>query len=337
MGRTTSTTPITRTTAAATAVALALVLLSGCAGGGDGGSSASADKAVGSAPPSVGGGATGGAGPTDGRTGAAARLVTDQRVVRDATMTVRTGDVVAASVRVRDAAETAKGFVADEKTTTSPRDPRAPEPQPAQGSSESVLTLRVPNEALDRVMGQVAGTGTLLTRTQSSQDVTQTYVDVRSRVASQTASVERVRALLARASTIGQIVQVEGELAKREADLESMKAQLASLEDRTQLSTLTVTLTSSAAPAPAARRSGFLTGLAAGWTALLASLTALLTVIGALLPFAVLAALVAAAAWSWARRSRRARDSGSGSGTGTGTGTGADAGTPSPAQPQPTS
>ncbi len=311
----------TRTTAAATGAALALVLLSGCGGGGAE-SSMSAGKAGDTTTGNVGAAASGpgtvpgaadAAGAAGGRTGAAARLLIDQRVVRDATMTVRAQDVTQAAARVRDAAETAKGFVADEKTTSSPPDPRPVAPSSADrqrqpGYSESVLTLRVPNATLDDVMTQVAATGTLLKRTQSSEDVTQTYVDVRSRVASQTASVERVRALLSRATTIGQIVQVEGELARRESDLESMKAQLASLEDRTQLSTLTVTLTPSVAPGPTtSRQTGFLAGLAGGWTALLASLTVLLTVVGAVLPFAVLAALVAVPAWSWWRRRQRAR------------------------------
>lgn len=322
----------TRTMTTAAGAALALLLLSGCGGGGSDSSSASADsvgRAAGSAPAEPGakrdltgdeGTGSTASGSGGSRSDAAAPLVTDQRVVRVADMSVRAKDVTAAAVRVRAAVEAAKGFVADEKTTNTLPDPSQPELDRRAGYSQSVLTLRVPNESLDRVMSQVAATGTLLSRTQSSDDVTQTYVDVRSRVASQTASVERVRALLSQATTIGQIVQVEGELSRRESDLESIKAQLSSLEDRTQLSTLTVTLLPPAVAdgARTPRQDGFLSGLRGGWDALTASLTVLLTVVGALLPFAVAAALVGVPAAVLWRRTRRPRSTG----------------TP-PAQPQP--
>ncbi|GAB3590086.1 hypothetical protein GCM10027446_04070 [Angustibacter peucedani] len=311
---------------------LALVLLAGCGGGGSSdtaSSGAAVERGVAgpsqpgdsggvvvekSAGDSAGGssavGADGGNGSDGavdgGRVDAAAPAVTDQRVIRTADMAVRTKDVTAAAARVRTVAEAAKGFVADEKTTSSPPEPGLPEPEQRQGYSESVLTLRVPTTALDRVMGQVAETGTVLSRNQSSEDVSSTYVDVRSRVSSQTASVERVRALLARAANLGQVVQIESELSRREADLESLQAQLKSLEDRTALSTLTVSLTPPTVvqPTPPAEQDGFLAGLEGGWSALVAALTVLLTVLGALLPFAVVAALVGVPAYRWWRRHR---------------------------------
>ncbi len=223
-------------------------------------------------------------------------------------MRVRATDVLAVAARVRTIAETADGFVADEKTSTTPPDPADNDPAVRRGYTESLLTLRVPSSALDRVMEQVGATGTVLARSQSSQDVTSQYVDTRSRVASQTASVERVRALLARAKDLGQIVQIEGELARRQADLESLQAQLRALEDRTALSTLTVSLTPTATadrPTPREDR-GFVAGLRSGWTAMLGSLTVLLTLIGALLPFAVVLAAIGVPLLVWLRRQRRA-------------------------------
>ena len=228
-------------------------------------------------------------------------------------MAVQTSDVAGAVGRVRSIVETAKGFVADEQTTTSPSEPRpvgqegdsAPAPKPW---SESVLTLRVPNASLDRVMQQIGDLGSVTRRTQSSQDVTGKYVDTASRVRSQTASVERVRALLTKAKDLGQIVQIEGELARREADLESLKAQLAALDDQTTLSTLTVTITPhETAPASTTHDNAFVAGLRAGWTALGASAGVLLTILGALLPFALVVALLGAPVLWWLRRQRRAQ------------------------------
>jgi hypothetical protein len=103
--------------------------------------------------------------------------------------------------------------------------------------------------------------------------------------------------LLAKATTIGEIVSIESELTQREADLESLEAQQAKLGDLTTLSTITVTLLGPQAKQAAAKKtehkSGFVAGLSRGWHTFLASMAWLLTVVGAILPFAIGIALLA--------------------------------------------
>jgi hypothetical protein len=210
--------------------------------------------------------------------------------------------------------------VADEQTSTRPATPepanrgqdRATSPSSVPDVlgpvvvDRSVLTVRVPQEALDRVMQQVAEAGSVRSRTQTSQDVTDDYVDTSSRVKSQRASVERVRDLLARATGIGDVVRLESELARREADLDSLEARLASLDDSTTLASLVVTISRpDAATAPAPRdEDGFMGGLLDGWHALGASASVVLQIVGAVIPFAVLFAVVGAPAWLVVRRRR---------------------------------
>ena len=95
---------------------------------------------------------------------------------------------------------------------------------------------------------------------QSADDVTGQVIDVAARISAQRASVARIRALLAKATTLGQVVQVEGELTTRQAALESLEGQAAALADQTSLATATVTIVGPKAvvtvakPAPAAHR-----------------------------------------------------------------------------------
>ena len=120
----------------------------------------------------------------------------------------------------------------------------------------------------------------------------------------------RVRSLLAEADTIGEVVQIESELARREADLESLQAQLARLQDVTDLATLEVTLLARQAPAPAPvddEEFGFLVGLRGGLAALLGIVVVGLTVLGALLPFALVAGLLGWPAYVIFRRTRARR------------------------------
>ena len=74
-------------------------------------------------------------------------------------------------------------------------------------------------------MDRLAQLGDEQTRSVQTQDVTESLVDVESRLVTQQASVDRVRALLAKANTIGEVVSIESELTKREADLDSLYPQ----------------------------------------------------------------------------------------------------------------
>jgi Domain of unknown function (DUF4349) len=105
--------------------------------------------------------------------------------------------------------------------------------------------------------------------------------------------VARIRTLLAHATKISDIVAIEGELSQRESDLESLEAQLKSLDDQVDLSTLTVSLNAQGAPKPKPHdNTGFVAGLSNGWDAFVTSLVAVATVLGALLPFLLVLAVI---------------------------------------------
>ena len=92
-----------------------------------------------------------------------------------------------------------------------------------------------------------------------------------SRVDSMTASVARVRALLAAATDIADVISIESELAVREANLESLQQQQAALSGQVALSTVSLTLTAvtkdAASTEPVAQDSGFVAGIEVGWAA----------------------------------------------------------------------
>jgi hypothetical protein len=213
-------------------------------------------------------------------------------VVRTAQLTVQVPDAAAAARSVRTAAAAAGGFVAEEQV-----DPAG-----------SWLVLRVPVARLDRLVDDLAATGTVLARSGRAEDATEQVVDLDARVASQQASVTRVRELLARARSIGDVVAVESELARREADLDSLERRRAALHDQVALSTLTVELRGAPAPAPVPTPPGFGSGLGAGWAGLKVAGAVLATVAGFMLPFLPLLVVVGAVVWGVRRlRARRRR------------------------------
>jgi Domain of unknown function (DUF4349) len=234
-------------------------------------------------------------------------LPSSDYLVRRAQLSLKVTNVAQAAAKVRAASATAGGMVVSENIGAVDPQPETgtERPGPLPATTYGEITVSVPADRLDAFLDNVSRLGTLLSRQSSSQDVKQQYVDTESRLRTMRASVARVRALMARATTINQIVTLEAELSRREADLESLESQLAALKDSIARSPVQVSLTTDAAVVTPAE-TGFLAGLQRGWEAFTASLTVLVTGLGALLPFAVLAALVGIPLVVWLRRRRTA-------------------------------
>ncbi|WP_330460452.1 DUF4349 domain-containing protein [Streptomyces sp. NBC_00820] len=277
------------------AVLLAVSLaLAGCGGAGDAGGDSAKSAADGPAAAGQRAGAPGsgadGAGEANaaGEAGAAGDAKSGRRtprlapnaVIRTASLVVEVKDVPKALDSARATAETAGGYVGSENTG---RD--------SGGHEYTRVVLRVPAAKYDEVLAALQGSGKLVERTAKAEDVTDQVVDVDSRVASQRASVARIRELMDRADRLSDVVALEGELSSREADLEALLAQQASLKDRTSLATITLSLSGTPVRRAAAEGTpGFLDALSGGWHWFAAMLRWISLALGAVLPFAALAA-----------------------------------------------
>lgn len=166
----------------------------------------------------------------------------------------------------------------------------------------SDLTLRVPSDRFSTAMTALAGVGEVQEESRSSEDVTTKVIDNAARVRAAEASIRKIEALLSRADDLGDIISIESDLARRQADLDSLKSQQAWLADQTTLSTINVYLSRTDSAGPAEDRWGFLAGLTRGWHALTGALVVGLTALGAVLPFAVVALLLGVPAWVVMRR-----------------------------------
>ncbi|GGW64592.1 lipoprotein [Streptomyces lucensis JCM 4490] len=205
-------------------------------------------------------------------------------IIRTASLVVEVENVPKALAAARRTAEEAGGYVGRERTG---RD--------ADGHEDTQVVLRVPTERYDEVLTGLQGTGRLIDRTAKAVDVTGQVVDVDSRVKSQRSSVKRIRALMDRAAKLSDVVTLEGELSSRQADLEALLARQAALKDRTGLATVTLSLSERPAPDAAGDETpGIGDALAGGWHVFVTMLRWIVLALGAALPFAAFAALLAA-------------------------------------------
>lgn len=217
-------------------------------------------------------------------------------------ISLRVEDVTKAADSASRLATTHGGFVAGDNRRASGDDD-------GDGrNSYAELVLRVPSAKFGDTVDALAKLGQELERTRKVEDVTKVVLDLDSRIASQQASVNRVRQLMARAEDINQIVSLERELAQRESDLASLLARKRNLTDQVALSTITVNLYGPRAEYTAKKpERGFFAGLSAGWQAFKGFVVILLTVFGALLPFLVALAVVLTPLLWYVRRRRRHR------------------------------
>ncbi len=220
-------------------------------------------------------------------------------VIQTGTLTLESDDVAAARFDLGKLLDALDGSVADEKTTA----------DDAGGVRLSRIQVRVPSEEFDAAMTGIGELGEVLQSTRKAQDVTADVIDTEVRIRAQEESLRRIEVLFDRAEDIGDIVSIEGQLSRRQAELDSLKGQLAYLRDQTTMSTITVYLEQreEARPAPTDDDVAFVDGLRGGWRALGGVGAGLATATGALLPFALVLAMVAAPVTLAARRWRVGR------------------------------
>ncbi|MFG2429330.1 DUF4349 domain-containing protein [Streptomyces sp. NPDC048590] len=264
---------------AAAGLLLVLLATGGCAASSDSGAG---DGSKAAAPAAQGAGGRSAEKAADGSTPKPGSTVA-VHVIRTATLSVEVRSVPKAVAAARTVAENAGGLVAEEDTE-----------RVDDTRDMSRLVLRVPTDRYEEVLRELAGNGKLLSRTSNAKDVTGQVVDVESRIATQRASVARVRDLMDRAGKLSDVVTLEGELSRRQADLESLLAQQASLKDRTALATVTLEL-GEPGEGDGDRPEddpGFLDALGGGWDAFVTTLRWITVVIGATAPFLAAAALL---------------------------------------------
>jgi hypothetical protein len=292
----------------AVAVLTAVLTLSACSSGGDsddGGGGTSADVA-GEAPVPADADEASRRGLQDGLDNAnvttdpdsGAQEPTKKAVISTGNVQLISDDVEKAVFDVQALVDEYAGEITDRETGTDD-----------EGEVRTArLVVRIPAKDFDAAFIDLEKVADLRKSTSTSEDVTTQVIDNRVRIRAQRRSLRRVEVLLDRALSIRDIVSIEAQLTRRQADLDSLEQQQAYLQDQTTLSTITVNIQRTE-DEPAKKKekddAGFLAGLDAGLKALVVFGTGLATIAGALLPWAIVLLVLGGPLWLLLRRLRR--------------------------------
>ena len=110
------------------------------------------------------------------------------------------------------------------------------------GDRTASYTLRVPQEKFETFFSQLGETCHVTSSNRWSEDVTEQYTDIETRLATLRTKHERLLALLGKASEMTDIIELENALAECEYEIDSLTGEKRHYDDLVSFSTFNVTL-----------------------------------------------------------------------------------------------
>jgi len=153
------------------------------------------------------------------------------------TLTVGRGKLSRTVTQLTALAVSDGGFVANSQT------------QSGAGPSGSV-TLQVPVNSFATVLARAQALGRASDLTTKATDVTGQYVDLQSRITALQASRQQYLTILAKATSVGDVLAVQEQIDSIQSQIEQLQGQLQLLTSQTSYSKLTVTVSESTPTPP---------------------------------------------------------------------------------------
>ena len=172
-------------------------------------------------------------GATDATADAASVLPAGAKLVRTADLTLTTGQFDGDQQRLLAQVASVGGYVESSYVTGDVASNR-----PRRGS----YTLRVPSARLDEFLAYAEGLARVTNRSETATDMTTQYADSQTRLQTQQTKMERLQALLAQATQMSDIIELESAIADTQYQLDWYQTQLKQIDNQVDLSAVTVTL-----------------------------------------------------------------------------------------------
>jgi Domain of unknown function (DUF4349) len=220
-----------------------------------------------------------------------------RKVVKTANLGLRSGEVRESAARAQQIAAAAGGTVFSSQVYRS------------EDTVTAQLILSVPSEEFERVLDDLRGLGEKVTTdTISGQDVTDEYVDLKSRERNLRATEESLLRLYNKAENVEEALSIQRELTTVRGEIELVQGRIKYLDQHTAYSQITLDIQPVTSPPPS--RPAWDPGSVAAhaWTASLGVLQAIATALISALVFGwwLAPAIVGVLLW-WRRRNRSSR------------------------------
>jgi len=172
----------------------------------------------------------------------------ERMIVRNGDMSLVVEDVVDARDEIAQLAVSFDGYVVSSQISGEEQDMRG------------WISIRVPDEKFDQALAELRDLAARVTsESTSSQDITEEYVDLQSRLKNAEATESQYLALLEKAINVEDILKIYDSLSRVRGDIEQIKGRMQYLEQISSMSLISVNLKPVATAKPLVR---------VGWSAL---------------------------------------------------------------------
>lgn len=208
----------------------------------------------------------------------------DRSIIKTSSLTIRVKNVEKSIIQAQELATQFEGRVDDSSQYKNPG---------TEDSLSANLTIRVPSANLEKALDAFKRLGDVESSSISATDVTMQKVDLDARIAALTTSIERFKQLISSATNTSDLIAAETALAERQAELDSLTAQLKYLSEQVDMSVIYLALLPNDSFS-AIKPIGFIAGIEKGFVALLNAAANLTSILGYFIPWIITILIIVA-------------------------------------------
>ena len=211
---------------------------------------------------------------------------TEKKIIRSASLTLRTQEFDQSYANLRALCEAAGGWIESSSESVNSR----------TGLRTAYLTLRIPQSELDSYLVGTSDWGRITSRSETATDVTASYQDTQTRLNTQLALMDRLQALITESASLSDLLALEAQIADTQYQIDMLTSSLAETDRQVSYSTVNITLYEETAPeltdTTVSLGDRLLAGLKLGFGAALDFAQDMLVFLVAALPFIAIVAIV---------------------------------------------
>ena len=208
----------------------------------------------------------------------------DRSIIKTSSLTIRVKNVEKSIIEAQELATQFEGRVDDSSQYKNPG---------TEDSLSANLTIRVSSANLEKALDAFKRLGDVESSSISATDVTMQKVDLDARIAALTTSIERFKQLISSATNTSDLIAAETALAERQAELDSLTAQLKYLSEQVDMSVIYLALLPNDSFS-AIKPIGFIAGIEKGFVALLNAAANLTSILGYFIPWIITILIIVA-------------------------------------------
>lgn len=160
-----------------------------------------------------------------------AAMPEERMLIRTASLTIGTQQYDESMAVLRSLCASTGGWIASTSESAS-----------GNGLRTCYMTLRIPADQLDGFLTGTEELGRVTRRSETAEDVTESYYDTRSRLETQQALMARLQAMVTDAASLADLLALESQIADTQYQIDRLQSSLNTTERRVNYATVDITL-----------------------------------------------------------------------------------------------